>query len=778
MRLLAGRYELSDRIGSGGMGEVWRGWDRVLHRTVAVKVLPGFAADIQAADRLEREARAAARISDDHVVTVHDYGRDGDTVYVVMELADGRALDAVLREEGLLSLAQAVDWTRQVCLALAAAHAKGVVHRDIKPANVMIGSGGKVKVVDFGIAWFDPALGLERLSRSHAVLGSAPWMSPEQARGRSVDHRSDLYSVGCLLHQLLTGQTPFGQRDALGHLVAHAMEAPDRPSARRAGIPDELDRLVLDLLAKEPGGRPASALDVADRLQRIGAGLNSIPDSERVAVQPRQGAQQLPVSREGSGTVGLTAGGDADAPATAPPDPDTAEHPQPVPPAAHTVKRRTLLVGALVTVVTGGVVAVTVLRDPPDGGGTDGKGSKGPVQPSPGATSAPAQVIWQKPAKGLPLPVARCGKAVLADGEKALHAVDIGSGRELWAFPDAPEDKEHDWTISAAGVLYTSSEGRVNQVEAVSGKNQWSYTLPLGDDSISASGSASLRFSADGKTLYAAMADLVVALNPATGGALWTWKSPKTPINGLYAPSDKIILIRAMANVDNMLYALSPITREVVWQGSVDRVEVHNGQVFTTGYNQGSAMSVLNIADGTVRWEAKGTLDLYFPAAKTGVYADYPTEGTLTGISLDTGKTVWTQTGYDNPAAVGTRLIAGVRGDSAGAGMVTAAFDPRDGHILWKARGTFPVRTLQPEDGAGLDTPRWILATTGIQGGFAALAPETGEITWTASFPGEYIHRASQDKESGTVFVVTGKSMTYEKDPADTDSLYAVRLLH
>ncbi|MFG3285541.1 PQQ-binding-like beta-propeller repeat protein [Streptomyces sp. NPDC048111] len=744
---------------------------------MAVKVLPGFAADNQAADRLEREARAAARISDDHVVTVHDYGRDGNTVYVVMELADGRALDAVLREAGLLGLGQAVDWTRQVCLALAAAHAKGVVHRDIKPANVMIGSGGKVKVVDFGIAWFDPALGLERLSRSHAVLGSAPWMSPEQGRGGSVDHRSDLYSVGCLLHQLLTGRTPFGQRDAVGQLLAHAMETPDRPSARRAGVPDELDRLVLDLLAKEPGSRPASALDVADRLQVIGAALGKIPDAERVAVQPTEGTRQLPASGEGSGTVGLPTEGDIDAPAPASPGPETAEaeHPQPVPPAGQMMKRRTLLVGALLTVVTGGVVAVTVLRDPPSGGGTDGKGSKAPARQSPGATGAPAQVMWQKSAKALPLPVARCGKAVLADGEKVLHAVDIGSGRELWAFPNAPEDKEHDWTVSAAGDLYTSSGRQVNRVDAVSGKNQWSYTLPLANDSISASRTASLTFSADGKALYAAMADMVAALNPATGEVLWTWKSPKAPITGLHAPSDRIILIRATAAAGNMLYALSPLTRGVMWQGSVDTVEaVHNGQVFTEGYNRKPGMSVLNIVDGAVRWEAEGAPDLYFPAVKIGVYADL-TERTLTGISLDTGKTVWKQTGYYNPAAVGTRLIAGAARDSADAAMATAAFDPRDGHVLWKTRDTFPVPTPRSEDGAGLGTPRWILTGTRVQGGFAALAPETGEITWTASFPGEYIHRASQDKESGTVFVVTGKSMTDQNDPAG--SLYAIRLL-
>ncbi|MFI6694691.1 serine/threonine-protein kinase [Streptomyces sp. NPDC050433] len=291
-QVIAERYELTERIGSGGMGVVWRALDRTLHRTVAVKVIAGPGVGVEAVARLEREARAAASLSrNPHVVTVHDFGHEGagadggDCAYVVMELVEGRTLDRVLAEDGLPAPVRAVEWARQVCVALEAAHAIGVVHRDIKPSNVMLGPDGVIQVLDFGLAWFRPELGLDKLSRTGAVMGSAPWMPPEQAKGETVDHRPDLYSLGCLLYELLTGEPPFGERDALGQLIAHAMEEPlapsDRANSRDGGssVPPPLDRLVLDLLAKSPDDRPSSASLVAERLGEVGEGLSEVPPS-------------------------------------------------------------------------------------------------------------------------------------------------------------------------------------------------------------------------------------------------------------------------------------------------------------------------------------------------------------------------------------------------------------------------------------------------------------------------------------------------------------------
>ncbi|MGW3401203.1 serine/threonine-protein kinase [Streptomyces zhihengii] len=182
-QLLNGRYRIGERLGAGGMGVVWEAHDDRLHRTVAVKVLRDGLGSADAVARLTREARAAAGLSENrHVVTVHDVGRDGDTVYVVMERVRGRTLDKVLGESSAPPPpVRAVEWAGQVCAGLAAAHEAGVVHRDIKPANVILTDDLSVKVLDFGIAWFDPALGLDRLTEG-VLMGTAPWMSPEQIR--------------------------------------------------------------------------------------------------------------------------------------------------------------------------------------------------------------------------------------------------------------------------------------------------------------------------------------------------------------------------------------------------------------------------------------------------------------------------------------------------------------------------------------------------------------------------------------------------------------------
>jgi eukaryotic-like serine/threonine-protein kinase len=228
----------------------------VLDREVAVKVLsPQYAADPGFLARFEREARHVARLSHPRIVTVFDCGIDGGTPYIVMELAAGRTLRQVLDEAGPLPAGEAAAIAAAVCEALEAAHAAGLVHRDIKPANIVL-SGGQVKVLDFGIARAgDPA----GATRTQAVLGTAAYLSPEQASGGAAGPQADLYSLGCVLFEMLTGAPPFTGDSPVGVAYRHVHEDPGPPSARRPGLPPPLDEITTRLLAKDPAGRPPGA---------------------------------------------------------------------------------------------------------------------------------------------------------------------------------------------------------------------------------------------------------------------------------------------------------------------------------------------------------------------------------------------------------------------------------------------------------------------------------------------------------------------------------------
>jgi len=264
-RVLAGRYELGEVIGRGGMSTVYRARDLSLDRTVAVKVAmdPLLERDPVYAARFKREARAAAAISHPSAVTVFDAGADGPTRYIVMECVEGQDLSQILRDEGPLEPSRAAHIAEQIADTLAAAHAAGIVHRDIKPGNVMVGAGDRVKVLDFGIARTQDAV---TLTQTASVLGTAPYMSPEQAMGNPADARSDLYSLGCLLYEMLTGKPPFMAEVPAGVLHQHVRVAPKPPRELNPAIPAALDALVLQLLAKDPGDRPQTAAEVRDRL--------------------------------------------------------------------------------------------------------------------------------------------------------------------------------------------------------------------------------------------------------------------------------------------------------------------------------------------------------------------------------------------------------------------------------------------------------------------------------------------------------------------------------
>ncbi|MDH6124539.1 protein kinase [Kitasatospora sp. GP82] len=321
-RALNGRYVLEEILGVGGMATVWRGHDRVLGRAVAVKVLNGgLADDPRFAERFGREAQHAAMLVHPRIVTVFDSGVDQGSPYIVMELVHGRPLSRLIAELGRLPVERSVGIAAAVCEALEVAHAAELVHRDIKPGNIMITHDGGVKVVDFGIARVGSSS--SRLTQTATVLGTAAYLSPEQATAAGVDGRSDLYAVGCVLVEMLTGQPPFDADTPVGIAFKHVSEQPAPVAARRPDVPPALDAAVLRLLAKQPADRPATAATArAELLAAVPVAATTDRTAELLAAGDRTaeliGATQLlpPVVAPQLG-VGAADPGHADAQRTA-----------------------------------------------------------------------------------------------------------------------------------------------------------------------------------------------------------------------------------------------------------------------------------------------------------------------------------------------------------------------------------------------------------------------------------------------------------------------------
>jgi serine/threonine-protein kinase len=266
------------------MATVWRARDETLGRDVAVKVLnQQHAADAEFLDRFEGEARHAAAVSHPRLVTVFDCGIEGGTPFIVMELVSGRTLRQVLDEAGVLPPGQAVAIAAAVCEGLEAAHAAGLVHRDITPANIVL-NGGEVKVLDFGIA---RAGGTRAATAAGTVVGTAAYLSPEQASGRSADPRSDLYSLGCVLFEMVAGRPPFTADSAVGLAYRQVHDDPGLPSAWRPGLPARLDQVTARLLAKDPSSRPPTAAAARAEL------LSVFPPADGA---PHAGTAVLPVT--------------------------------------------------------------------------------------------------------------------------------------------------------------------------------------------------------------------------------------------------------------------------------------------------------------------------------------------------------------------------------------------------------------------------------------------------------------------------------------------------
>jgi eukaryotic-like serine/threonine-protein kinase len=278
--LFDGRYRILRKLGTGGMANVYLAEDEVLGRRVAIKILNDrHAGDDQFVERFRREAKNAASLSHPNIVSIYDRGEAEGTYYIAMEYLDGRTLKELIVARGPAPIHLAVDYARQILAAIRFAHRHGIVHRDIKPHNVLVDGEGRLKVTDFGIA----RAGVSQMTEAGSIIGTAQYLSPEQAKGAPVDQTSDLYSVGVVLYELLTGVVPFSGDTPVEIAMKHLSNVPEPPSGRRADVPRDLDMVVMRALAKDPSERYQSAEEMDADLRRIHRGAAISPVTEEAA---------------------------------------------------------------------------------------------------------------------------------------------------------------------------------------------------------------------------------------------------------------------------------------------------------------------------------------------------------------------------------------------------------------------------------------------------------------------------------------------------------------
>jgi eukaryotic-like serine/threonine-protein kinase len=459
-RILRKRYRVEETLGEGGMARVYRGIDEVLGRPVAIKILADrHAGDQKFVTRFRREAQAAAALNHPNVVSVFDTGDDEQAHYIVMEYVEGETLADLLRRERPLDPDLAARITEEVATALQAAHERQLVHRDVKPGNVMIDREGRIKVMDFGIA---RAAADDTLTQTGTVLGTAAYLSPEQARGDPVDARSDIYSLGCVLYEMLCGRAPFTGDSAVSIAFRHVNDVPDPPSAHHPGVPPEIEAVTVRALEKDPARRYQSADEFREALVAArGAGVDTGP------MGAGGGTELLPVAASADATTPITA---------EPPPPDLHRR-------AGVPSWLPLALIAAAVLALAGILALSLAGDderPRRGAGRQGQGQG---QPPPKEESPPPEETTPPP----PAPVAPeealgtlndvlvsavSGGSLTFDaadkiGEKATAANEKYLAGELEAALDELEKAKEELSKAASEGEVTSEDTAVQITQAI-----------------------------------------------------------------------------------------------------------------------------------------------------------------------------------------------------------------------------------------------------------------------------------------------------------------------
>src|SRR5438067_1029274 len=310
--VLGERYKLQDPIGRGGMATIYRGQDLRMDRVVAIKVLREvYSTDPKFVTRFQREAKAASALQHPNIVQVYDYGQTDGNYFIVMELVEGTDLRRYLRSRGVLAVDRAIIIAHDVALGLGAAHRRGIVHRDVKPQNVLVGRDGSIKLTDFGIASVYKDINAERLTTTGMTLGTVQYYAPEQAQGEIVSPAADVYALGIVMYEMLTGRTPFDGDTPVAVAMQHIQDVPQPPSQLNPNIPPALEEIILRCLEKVPEMRFRDGSSLARALETLGeAEMDEIatvpvaPSGERQTTFPAApGYGQIP-PRPGNGARG------------------------------------------------------------------------------------------------------------------------------------------------------------------------------------------------------------------------------------------------------------------------------------------------------------------------------------------------------------------------------------------------------------------------------------------------------------------------------------------
>ncbi|MDX3077040.1 protein kinase domain-containing protein [Streptomyces sp. MI02-7b] len=750
--ILADRYRLVRPLGSGGMGEVWEGHDATLRRPVAVKVISVLAGGGSRADearaRFLREARITAALQHPHIVTVHDLGEaptgQGTTPFLVMELLRGEGLDAVVRR-GPVAEEDVAHWGAQVCDALGEAHAAGILHRDIKPANLFVAASGRsLKVLDFGIARAaDASATGDRLTHTGFVVGTAAYMAPEQARGRP-EQRSDLYSLGCVLFELLTGRLPFDAPDSLGYVTAHLHDPAPAPSSIAPGVSAPWDRLVGRLLAKDPRERYASAAVLAGELRRVGAARQAVPATRRhtptVADSGASAASSPPSAASLPGDPAAVA--TVRAPAE--------------PPAGSGVSRRSLLrsgAGAAAGVVAAGAAAVYLFGDP----------TRDPVAWSQSIADVD---VYNSDGPDVVVADGRChvGAGHYYKKTAALHTFDLATGKPLWKLSlDAAWAREARFTVVGGTVLALTEDpadkgGLVQAFDAATGERRWGRSVSYGAMGLDVHRPSGLliierdgyvtgidprtgdeRWAADVSSPYGATSllagDLIVcgdgtALLGRTGKKLWTRSGFEPLGDSAQSLGEGLLCYEAGKAVPVDLVCRKADTGEVMWRSPFQTTE-------PDAFVVGALQPLDELVSGTT---------VFLPLAAGSRRKPTALDG-LTGEQAWTYGSTYEEVGLEARA---TTSVAGGFVLSTGSGLVCLAAD--DGRQRWhadtrwvQAAGTYALLSRKEQ-------ARVFRHWTSVR----IVGAENGRTLWTGEFDGTAVSEPGASGDSVVVLDAGG----------------------